>query len=204
MWLRTKANGATVARKGPALAPLVRKTEDQIRALRVVERADADVVLPGSKVAGGAEHDDGDVEQISREVEKAVKKLHGQSLLPQLLEDAKCEWVGMLRESGLDPLLRFDANEMLVSYPGQGIKVVVTSCWTSISFVWRAMSSVRAYGDPARKALYTHWSHQLHSYYGIWMSVACVAGYCFEYEATQTYMPPREGVARAESAPLVL
>ena len=77
MWLRTKANGAIVARKGPALAPLARKTEGQIRALRVVERADADVVLPGSKVAGGAEHDDGDVEQISREVEKAVKKLLG-------------------------------------------------------------------------------------------------------------------------------
>jgi hypothetical protein len=159
MWHRTKANGAIVARKGPARAPLVRKTEDQIRALRVVERADADVVLPGSKVAGGAEHDDGDVEQISREVEAAVKKLHGQSLLPQLLEDAKCEWVGMMRDSGLDPLLRFDANEMLVSYPGQGIKVVVTSCWTSIWFVWRAMSSVRAYGDPALKALYTYWSH---------------------------------------------
>ena len=75
MWLRTKASGAIAARKGPALAPLVRKTEDQIRALRVVERADADVVLPGSKVAGGAEHDDGDVEQISREVEKAVKNM---------------------------------------------------------------------------------------------------------------------------------
>ena len=69
MWRRTKVNGAIAARKGPALAPLDRKTEDQIRARRVVERPDADVVLPGSKYAGGAEHDDGDVKQISRDVE---------------------------------------------------------------------------------------------------------------------------------------
>jgi hypothetical protein len=121
MWLRTKVNGAIVARNGPALAPLVRKTEDQIRALCVVERADTDVVLPGSKVAGGAEHDDGDVEQISREVEKAVKKLLGQSLLPQLLEDATCEWVAMLKDCGHEPLLKRDPKEVLFSYPGYDI-----------------------------------------------------------------------------------
>ena len=61
MWFRKKASGAIVARKRPALAPLDRKTEDKMPACRVVERPDADVVLPGSKDAGGAEPDDGDV-----------------------------------------------------------------------------------------------------------------------------------------------
>jgi hypothetical protein len=67
------------------------------------------------------------LEQISREVDASVQKLHGQNLTVQLIEDAKRAWVSTMRHSGRDPLLRYEAKEMLPSYRGQSIKVVVTS-----------------------------------------------------------------------------